>query len=563
MDWGNDGVCDDGGPGSEYAGCTFGYDCDDCWVRLAPAPPPTLPPLTPSTPPGFPPSFPPSMPPTPSPPSLPPPPPVVEIADKKIALSGATCLVAGGCSIAVALDHTPQLLATSPASGNAGDTLTVSGHTLSLTPSDNLITVGGQPCVATAASIDGTYSHSSCPVLSCTAQLPYVQVQCELPPNTHTKLAPHAISVEVVGLGASPQLSTATIDYGVQLRSVVPSSGSLGGGTTLTLYGDGLSDRLADVAVVVGGSACKVVATNFSHVSCVTGAVTGNSDMSATIDLSVRGVAASCAGSCSYTYASALTPRLTSATVTSHTATTWTLSLSGSGFASPPTDNIVFIGSTQCTPITGSATSLTCESVPPMSGLQTVRLTHAAWGQAKGNGQLPQIQGATLSVSSYSPVTVGVTGGAELVVIGTGFSDVASSEVSVCGADCAVTASSASQLTCTVPSRLLHAIGTQSFALDATAMAAVDAAGTYTGDSDAVLTMATNTVIGLSFGGLSSALLPRGATIRRAYLKVVPHADSKQGTVSVDVSHRSSLKLFVPMQRRNTSPTLHVVAGAR
>ena len=37
MDWGNDGVCDDGGPGSEYAGCTFGYDCDDCWVRLAPA----------------------------------------------------------------------------------------------------------------------------------------------------------------------------------------------------------------------------------------------------------------------------------------------------------------------------------------------------------------------------------------------------------------------------------------------------------------------------------------------------------------------------------------------
>jgi hypothetical protein len=166
-------------------------------------------------------------------------------------------------------------------------------------------------------------------------------------------------------------------------------------------------------------------------------------------------------------------------------------------------------------------------------------------------------------VSSYSPVTVGVTGGAELVVIGTGFSDVASSEVSVCGADCAVTASSASQLTCTVPSRLLHAIGTQSFALDATAMAAVDAAGTYTGDSDAVLTMATNTVIGLSFGGLSSALLPRGATIRRAYLKVVPHADSKQGTVSVDVSHRSSLKLFAPMQRRNTSPTLHVVAGAR
>jgi hypothetical protein len=139
---------------------------------------------------------------------------VAEVADKVVELSGATCLVAGGCSFAVALSHTPQacplcsqyalllphtsqllatsapsrhhlptiyppppqLLATSPSTGNAGGTLTVSGHTLSLTPADNLITVGGQPCVPTSATVDNSYTHAPCPVLSCTEERPYVQV---------------------------------------------------------------------------------------------------------------------------------------------------------------------------------------------------------------------------------------------------------------------------------------------------------------------------------------------------------------------------------------------------
>ena len=58
----SDGVCEDGGPGSEtfhgnYGLCTFGHDCDDCGIRyLHPAMPPTAPPpsppLSPPLPPG-------------------------------------------------------------------------------------------------------------------------------------------------------------------------------------------------------------------------------------------------------------------------------------------------------------------------------------------------------------------------------------------------------------------------------------------------------------------------------------------------------------------------------
>ncbi len=43
--WAGDGFCDDGGPGSEYAACDYGTDCTDCGARdgsaPAPAPSPT------------------------------------------------------------------------------------------------------------------------------------------------------------------------------------------------------------------------------------------------------------------------------------------------------------------------------------------------------------------------------------------------------------------------------------------------------------------------------------------------------------------------------------------
>ena len=177
-----------------------------------------------------------------------------------------------------------------------------------------------------------------------------------------------------------------------------------------------------------------------------------------------------------------------------------------------------------------------------MSGLQTVRLTHAVHGHAtgdaaSGDAQLPQLQGAALSVSGLSPAAVGMAGGTDLVISGTGFSDASGSQVRVCGAACAVTAASAASLTCTVPSRLRGG-GTSSFELGATSEAAINATSQYVaasggegGEEGGTLAVARGTVVGLAFGGLTSTLLPRGAIISRATLRVVPHPASKKGTV--------------------------------
>ena len=43
----SNGVCDDGGPGSEHSYCNYGSDCADCGIRPMPPPPPDYPSMPP------------------------------------------------------------------------------------------------------------------------------------------------------------------------------------------------------------------------------------------------------------------------------------------------------------------------------------------------------------------------------------------------------------------------------------------------------------------------------------------------------------------------------------
>ena len=390
--WANDGVCDDGGPASQYSGCAYGTDCLDCGAvtRLAPSPPPSAPPSPPPSPP--PPSPPPSPPPPsppPAPPSPPPPTPL-ETRQEPVAIGGGApfaCLVTGGCGFHHELWMTPVLTNSSTTSAHPGDTLTLHGHGFSTTAADNTVTVGGQPCAMIGAAKDSSYSAPACPVGACSAARDLIAINCTLPP--HHAFAPHAVRVSVAGYGAAPALAAATVSYSVRLASVAPTSGSLGGGTTLTLTGDGLSLLPSDVAVMVDGVRCRVTTTSYTQVTCVTGGHTTAATYA--VVLSVRGVGAACVGggaACTYAYSTASTPTLASAVWTSNNAggSSWTMALGGSGFGGAP---VVKVGDTTCTSLSGvSDTSLQCTLTPPMGGLQTVTLYRADWGWATGTRQL-------------------------------------------------------------------------------------------------------------------------------------------------------------------------------
>ena len=111
--WISDGVCDDGGPGSEYGLCVQGTDCDDCGGRVAPSPPPS---------PVLPPPSPDPVQPPPLPPATPPPP--HEVVPVPVLLRGTpsdatSCATGSDCTFGYALSQTPMLISTTPSSGTS------------------------------------------------------------------------------------------------------------------------------------------------------------------------------------------------------------------------------------------------------------------------------------------------------------------------------------------------------------------------------------------------------------------------------------------------------------
>ena len=375
----------------------------------------------------------------------------------------SSCAPGANCAFGYALSLTPLLLSISPVSGNEGDTLTLTGHALSLTASETLIYVGSERCEALTAQPRTSSAPLACPVATCAV----VEVTCRLPPQP---MGPHDVTIATAAGGLSPALvGGSTLTTPPQVRQLLPTAGSVAGGTSLTLEGDGFTTRRRDLDVTVGGRNCRVLSTNATHVVCITPTASRISeDSSAALMLNVRGVEANCAApSCDYAYSRARTPVLTDATVTSEGASEWSITLRGvfgDGTIAFPQESaqILVGGTTACVPVgSASASELACVSPPPHAGDQVITI-HSDWGAALG---APSIVGAPLAVTSFAPSLTTLAGGTTLTIAGSGFSQ-SETAVRVCGEVCEVTsATSATSITCVAPSSLLHASGRQTLTL--------------------------------------------------------------------------------------------------
>ena len=269
-----------------------------------------------------------------------------------------------------------MLLSSAPTHGNEGGLLNLTGHTLSLTPTENAVWVGGEVCEILSAEQDPSFAPPAClGSLTCTQEMrTVVALTCRLP---HLSAGAHDVTLATVIGGHALRLEGAIVTTPPQLRAFAPAAGSVAGGTLLTLVGDGFSSHSGHVDVSVGGHRCRVVASNASYVSCVTSVAADVSVSSvAPIVIRVKGEAASCVAgvACEYSYDRDITPVLTGAAVTSprEAGTNWTVELSGSfgtGSDFPP-DAVVLIGGTPCAIASVTATLLTCVSDPPFSGAQ-------------------------------------------------------------------------------------------------------------------------------------------------------------------------------------------------
>ena len=458
----------------------------------------------------------------------------------------------GSCTFGYDLALTPVLLSTSPSSGNEGDTLTVTGHTLSLTAAENVITVGGQRCDMLSAATSSSFTPPTCPVLSCTQEMQtMVELTCRMPHLD--SLSSHEITLGTVAGGQSPKLAAAVVTTSPQMRSFSPASGSVAGGTSLMIIGDGFSSRVGDLEVSIGSARCRVTSVNSSHVSCTTPvAAVLTSSSNAAIALSVQGVAATCTASpCTFAYSRMVTPILSAATVAS-VSSQWTVTVTGtfgSGSDVMPNPTILIGGLTPCL-IEGevTASSLTCIADPPLSGTQTITLESLEWGTGLGEPSLPTIEGVGLTATGVSPTTTTLAGGATLTIAGSGFSATDTS-VLVCGDACEVLSVSSTSVECRAPSSLLHASGVHTLTLSNVTDAALELGfasppppppGIAAIDvADKTISLRQSRVVAFAFPGITAASLPRGATLRSVMMLVKPQAGAS-GAVVVDV--RASLQ---------------------
>ncbi|XP_054620387.1 fibrocystin-L-like isoform X2 [Dunckerocampus dactyliophorus] len=126
--------------------------------------------------------------------------------------------------------------------------LTVLGSNLGEQDIESVVYVGSRECVTK----EWTSTNITC-------------VLPVLPPGLHK------VDVQVGNIGY-PQTSNdvnATIKYILEIHAISPTTGSLLGGTDLTITGSGFSPNISDNTVFVGESECKVNAASENELRCV------------------------------------------------------------------------------------------------------------------------------------------------------------------------------------------------------------------------------------------------------------------------------------------------------
>ncbi|XP_066271168.1 fibrocystin-L-like [Branchiostoma lanceolatum] len=232
------------------------------------------------------------------------------------------------------------------------------------------------------------------------------------------------------------------------IDNVSPSSGSLAGGTVLTITGNGFGD---DTTVTMGdGSECtidgEIMRTSFS---CVTPAATQDGDHTVQITVSSNGVTYPAQD---YTFAADSTPVVDSISPPNANAGD-TLTITGTGFdgvsgrrrRSASGDVSVTVGDSPCPLSFSSATQLNCVLGDNVAGSYAVNVWVAGMGLASSSASFIY----RLSLDSVQPTSGSFGGGIPLTLGGSGFSS--TTVATVCGDPCPVSSTALSQMECMLP----------------------------------------------------------------------------------------------------------------
>ncbi|XP_066530272.1 fibrocystin-L-like [Hoplias malabaricus] len=246
----------------------------------------------------------------------------------------------------------------------------------------------------------------------------------------------HSLSVVVHSKGLANGSATLT---SVPFATLQPTSGSLAGGTLLTITGNGFVPR--NTSVMLGSYPCSIVQVTPSLVQCLTHS---NSEKQVQMNIKVFGVSYP---PLTFNYTRLLTPQITSISPTTGPSGTL-ISVYGSGFGTDMALVSLNVDNVPCNISYLVDTVLQCTVGEHAGGTFPVILTHQVKGRAQSQANFTY----DLRLTQVSPSEGSLAGGAMVAVQGTGF-DPSSSRVLICGQDCSINrnVSSSTALFCQIP----------------------------------------------------------------------------------------------------------------
>ncbi|XP_069076732.1 fibrocystin-L-like isoform X2 [Pleurodeles waltl] len=280
-----------------------------------------------------------------------------------------------------------------------------------------------------------------CPIISISEN----KIICQILNGTAGTF-PVVVYIAELGFAQTDSSVPFNFTYKIHVSNISPTTGSVAGGTLLTITGNGFNE---ESQVFVDGNTCHVVVRNLTEIQCRT--PPGQSGF-VDVDVLVNGMSVTLTGH--FLYISAGIPVITDVTPdTSSVLGNTTLTLIGSNFGNAAVAIRVYIGPRLCPTVENNSTHVVCilPSLPP--GIYPVQLQVGNVGLASFSNPARANITYILEVTSVSPQRGSVYGGTKITITGSGFStDLENNQVRLGSMPCEVTSSTEDNLECVIQS---------------------------------------------------------------------------------------------------------------
>ncbi|XP_041625547.1 fibrocystin-L isoform X2 [Vulpes lagopus] len=347
----------------------------------------------------------------------------------EVYVNGIPAKCSGDCGFTWDAMATPLVRAISPSQGSYEETtiLTILGSGFS---PNSAVSVSVGPMGCSLLSVDES------------------EIKCQIL-NGSTGRFPVAVSVADVGLARNVEGEVFYFIYQNRISHIWPASGSLAGGTLLTLSGFGFNENSK---ALVGNETCNVIERDLSKITCRT-----PKRIEGTVDISVITNGFRATAKDAYSYNCLQTPVITDFSPKVRTIQgDVNLTIKGYNFGSETAQNVeVYVGGKPCRIFQWNFTNIRC-LLPKLSpGKHDIYVEVRNWGFASTRDKLSASIQYILEVTAMFPQRGSLYGGTEITIIGLGFSTIPTENTVLLESfHCDVTSSSENVIKC-----ILHSTG--------------------------------------------------------------------------------------------------------